>query len=106
MDVTREDVLHCAALTRLHLLEAEIEPLRRDLESVLSHAQNLAELDLEGVEPDFHGLDPALLRRPDAPSPRRPDVCHVPSTQAEALANAPRTERGHFIVPRAIDQGP
>jgi len=92
MDVTREDVLRCAALTRLSLKEEEIEPLRRDMAQLLSHAQSLDTLDLEGVEP-------ASL---DRPLPRREDVPREGFTQAEALANAPRTDRGHFAVPRVL----
>jgi len=36
MDVTRDDVLRCARLTGLNLQEAEIEPLRRDMERLLT----------------------------------------------------------------------
>ena len=91
MDVTREDVLRCAALTFLSLGEAEIEPLRRDMARLLSHAESLDELDLDGVEPATHGLD--------LPLPRREDVPREGFTQAEALANAPQVDRGHFVVP-------
>jgi len=92
MDVSREDVLRCAALARLSLREEEIEPLRRDMERLLSHAQSLDALDLEAVAP----------WSPDTPLPRREDVPVPGLTQAEALANAPRAEKGHFVVPKAL----
>jgi len=92
VEVTREDVLRCAALTRLSLREEEIEPLRRDMAQLLSHAESLSALDLEGVEP-------ASL---DRPLPRREDVPRPGFTQAEALANAPETVRGQFAVPRVL----
>ena len=92
MDVTREDVLRCAALTRLSLREDEIEPLRQDMARLLSHAESLNELPLDGVEP--FGLD--------LPLPRREDVAQEGFTQAEALANAPRADRGHFVVPKVL----
>lgn len=94
MKVTREDVLRCAALTRLSLAEEEIEPLRADMEQLLSHAQSLDALPLEGVEPCVHGLDLVL--------PRRPDIPRDGLTQAEALANAPETDQGCFQVPRVL----
>ncbi len=94
MEVTREDVLRCARLTDLSLREEEIEPLRRDMERLLSHAESLNALDLEGVEPTAHGTVLQL--------PRRADVVEPGLTQAQALANAPETERGHFRVPRVI----
>lgn len=94
MDVTREDVLRCARLTGLSLGEDEIEPLRRDMERLLNQAQKLDQLPLENVEPTLHGLE--------IPLPRRDDVPQEGFTQAEALANAPRTERGHFQVPKVL----
>jgi aspartyl-tRNA(Asn)/glutamyl-tRNA(Gln) amidotransferase subunit C len=94
MEVTREDVLRCAQLTRLSLREEEIEPLRRDMERILSHAQSLDALDLAGVEPTTHGIDLPLPRREDLP---RPGL-----TQAEALANAPQAGDGCFLVPKVL----
>lgn len=94
MDVTREDVLRCARLACLSLAEEEIEPLRRDMARLLSQAEKLGQLPLEGVEPTLHGLDLPLPRRADEP---RPGL-----TQAQALANAPASERGHFRVPKVL----
>ncbi len=94
MDVTRDDVLRCARLTGLRLREDEIEPLRQDMERLLTHAQSLQELDLEGVPPLLHPHVQAC--------PRRPDTVQPSLSQAEALANAPDQDRGCFRVPRAL----
>lgn len=94
MDVTREDVLHCAQLAGLSLAEAEIEPLRRDMARLLSQAEKLGQLPLEGVEPTLHGLD--------LPLPRRADLDRPGLSQAQALANAPDAEQGHFRVPKVL----
>jgi aspartyl-tRNA(Asn)/glutamyl-tRNA(Gln) amidotransferase subunit C len=94
MDITREDVLRCAKLAALSLRPEEVEPLRLDMERMLSHAQSLDALDLDGVEPTTHGLELALVRRPDEPRD-----CF---TQAEALANAPEADQGHFVVPKVL----
>lgn len=94
MEVTREDVLRCARLTDLSLQEEEIEPLRRDMAQLLSHAESLNGLDLEGVEPSIHGPDMAL--------PRREDRARLGFDQAEALANAPDPDHGYFRVPKVI----
>ncbi len=94
MEVTREDVLRCARLTDLNLEEKEIEPLRQDMERLLSHAESLNSLPLEGVEPTFHGAEITLIRREDRVVPG--------FSQAEALANAPDTDQGHFRVPKVI----
>ena len=94
MEVTREDVLRCATLARLSLAEDEIEPMRQAMTQLLTHAQSLDELDLEGVEPASHGLEIAL--------PRREDVPRDGFTQAQALAHAPQTDQGHFVVPKVL----
>jgi len=94
MEVTREDVLRCARLTDLNLREEEIEPLRLDMERLLSHAESLNSLSLEGVEPTSHGPGISLTRREDRVVPG--------FSQAEALAKAPDPEQGHFRRPKAI----
>ncbi len=94
MDVTREDVLRCAALARLSLQEAEIEPMREAMSRMLTHAASLDELPLEGVEPMVPGLG--------RPLPRREDLPRDGFTQAEALANAPEAEDGFFVVPKVL----
>ncbi len=94
MDVTREEVLRCAALAGLRLEEAEIEPMREAMARMLTRAQRLQELDLAGVEPMTHALPMVLPRREDSPA--------EPLTQAQALANAAETEDGLFRVPKAF----
>ena len=94
MDVTREDVLHCAKLARLNLRDEEIEPLRQAMAQLLSRAEKLNALPLEDVPPMLHAL--AL------PLPRREDEVGASFTQEEALANAPAQSHGHFVVPKVL----
>ncbi|MBS1784912.1 MAG: Asp-tRNA(Asn)/Glu-tRNA(Gln) amidotransferase subunit GatC [Acidobacteria bacterium] len=94
MEVTREDVLHCAKLARLSLGDEEIEPLRQAMTQFLTRAEKLDALPLEGVEPLFHPLALALPRREDEPGPS--------FTQEQALANAPEQSQGHFVVPKVL----
>lgn len=94
MQVTREDVLRCASQAHLNLREEEIEPLRRDMERLLSHAEKLNELDLAQVEPMTQHLVRVL--------PRRADVVGPSLSQAQALSNAPDQEQGHFKVPKVL----
>lgn len=92
MEVTREDVLRCAELTRLKLTEEEIPALQRDMARILDHALSLEALHLEGVEPF----------QLDQPLPRRADEPRTMFTQQEALSQAPEQEREHFRVPKMI----
>ena len=73
MDVTREDVLRCAALAHLSLREEEIEPMRVAMTRMLTHAASLDELALDEVEPMLAGLDrpcPGGRMSHMTPSPR------------------------------------
>jgi aspartyl-tRNA(Asn)/glutamyl-tRNA(Gln) amidotransferase subunit C len=94
MDVTREDVLHCAKLARLSLRDEEIEPLRQAMAQLLSRAEKLNALPLEDVPPMLHAL--AL------PLPRREDEIGPSLTQEAALSNAPAQSHGHFVVPKVL----
>ena len=94
MEVTREDVLRCAKLTSLRLSEAEIEPMRLAMTQMLTHAESLNALALDDVEPTTHGLGVLL--------PRREDEVVDCFTQAQALANAPEHDKGHFVVPKVL----
>ena len=94
MDVTREDVLRCARLAHLSLAEDEVVPLRQAMTQMLTHAASLDELDLEGIEPMLPGQGRPLPRREDEPGES--------FTQAQALANAPAQDRGHFVVPKVL----
>jgi len=94
MEVTREDVLRCAALAHLSLREEEIEPMRLAMAQMLTHAASLDELPLDEVEP--------LLLGHGRPVPRREDEPREGFTQADALANAPAQDRGYFVVPKVL----
>lgn len=94
MEVTREDVLRCAALAHLSLQEDEVEPMRLAMAQMLSHAASLDELPLDGIEPLLLGHGQSLPRREDEPRDG--------FTQAEALANAPAQDRDYFVVPKVL----
>lgn len=94
MEVTREDVLRCARLAHLSLQEEEVEPMREAMARLLSHAEALNELPLDNVEPTLQAL-PLRLHR-------REDVVVETFTQAQALVNAPQSDRGYFVVPKVL----
>ena len=97
MSVTREDVLHVAALAKLRLSEDEIERMQRDLARILGYVELLGELSLDDVEPTAHvAVDRA---------PLRPDRIVPGLTREAALSEAPRTLEGGFAVPAFLDEG-
>jgi aspartyl-tRNA(Asn)/glutamyl-tRNA(Gln) amidotransferase subunit C len=91
MAITREQVLHVAALAQLGLTEEEVARFEGQLSAILESVGKIAELDLEGVDPTSHPLDIVNVFGEDVPEP-----C---LTLEDALANAPDTEDGSFGVP-------
>lgn len=91
MAITREDVLHVAALARLEIPEAEVEAVREQLGAILEAVGKVSELDLADVPPMTHPLDLANAWAEDEPRPSLP--------REEALANAPDPADGSFRVP-------
>jgi len=94
LKISAEQVKRVASLARLGLAEPELEPLRRQLEAILGHVEQLAELELAGVEPTTHVLPLDCPLRPDASRP-------WPATRS-LLAEAPQTEGELFAVPRIL----
>ena len=91
MAITREDVLHVAALARLEIPEDEVGAVRDQLGAILEAVGKVSELDLAGVEPMTHPLDLVNKWAEDEPRPSLP--------REEALANAPDPSEGSFRVP-------
>jgi aspartyl-tRNA(Asn)/glutamyl-tRNA(Gln) amidotransferase subunit C len=91
MAITRDDVLHVAALARLEIPEEQVEAVRDQLGAILEAVGKVSELDLAGVEPMTHPLDLVNEWAEDEPRPSLP--------QEEALANAPDPVEGAFRVP-------
>jgi len=93
--ISRDEVLHVARLSRLHLTDEEVERMRQQLDAILAYIDKLRELDVEGVEPTAHAVPVVNVMRDDA---------LVPSlSQDQALANAPDRAGEFFRVPRIIE---
>jgi aspartyl-tRNA(Asn)/glutamyl-tRNA(Gln) amidotransferase subunit C len=65
MAITTEDVLHLAKLSNISLDEKQIEPLKKDLDNIVSYISHLDELDTEGVEPTYQCFDMQNVWRED-----------------------------------------
>ena len=89
------DVHYIAQLARLDLSDAEIAKFQSQLGQILSHVEKLGRVDVSGVEPTAHTNQVVNVFREDAPRDWfTPEV---------ALANAPRSANGLFIVPKVIE---
>ena len=91
MAISRDDVLHVAALARLGLTEEEVGRLDEQLNDILAAVSKVSELDLTDVPPTSHPLDVVNVFGPDEPRPSLP--------LDDVFANAPAHEDDMFRVP-------
>jgi aspartyl-tRNA(Asn)/glutamyl-tRNA(Gln) amidotransferase subunit C len=94
MAITIADVEHVAVLSRLEVSEADKVRFASELSKIFAHVEQLAELDVEGVEPTAHPLPMKNVFRPDV---ARPGLANE-----AALANAAEQEAGCFKVPQIV----
>lgn len=97
-DITRDDVAHIAKLARLELSEDQLDQFTSQLSDVLKTAQDLSDLDLDGVETMAHPYPLANVFRADQIQPSL--------DRDEVLAQAPDVEDGQFKVPPAMGEAP
>jgi aspartyl-tRNA(Asn)/glutamyl-tRNA(Gln) amidotransferase subunit C len=93
--IDRDVVIHVAKLASLSLSETETDRFASELDRIVSHVQELEQLDTRGVPPTAHvQIDRMPLRSDD----QRPGLSHT-----EALSQAPRVEDESFAVPTFVD---
>lgn len=95
MKISFDQVRYVAGLARLDLAAGEEEGLTGQLNAILEYMSQLAAVDTSGVEPTSHVLPLTNVLREDVV---RPGLAN-----AEALANAPAAEQGHFAVPKILE---
>lgn len=95
MSVDKDTVRRVAHLARIDVDEASLEPLSKELSAILNFAEQLAEVDVDGVEP-MTSVTPMALKR-------RKDEVTDGDIQDKILANAPDTREGFFAVPKVVE---
>ena len=95
MSVDLETVRKIAGLARIALTEDEAQALAPELSKILGFVEQLAEVDVTGVEP-MAAVIPIPLRLRD-------DVVTDGDMRDRVLANAPQAEHGFFAVPKVIE---
>ena len=95
MPLDKAAVAHIAALARIRLKDAELEPLAAELSHILTWVEQLAEVDTADVAPMTSVAAMQLpMRDDDVTDGKRRD---------EILANAPQSTRGFFAVPKVVE---
>jgi aspartyl-tRNA(Asn)/glutamyl-tRNA(Gln) amidotransferase subunit C len=95
MAIDRETARRVAHLARIEIAEADLDGMARELSRILAFMDQLAEVDVEGVEP-MTSVTPMKL-------PWREDVVTDGNRREDILANAPETRDGYFVVPKVVE---
>ena len=93
MKLTREEVLHIAALARLGLTDEEVNKLSEQLSNILENFEVLQQVDTSNVPPTAQSIVLQNVIGDDVVDPSLP--------LENVLANAPQRE-GDFFKVRAV----
>jgi aspartyl-tRNA(Asn)/glutamyl-tRNA(Gln) amidotransferase subunit C len=93
--ISIDEVKHVAHLARLEISEEEAVKFRENLDSIISFAELLNEIDTDHVEPTSHVLPIRNVLREDQASEGLP--------KEEVLKNAPEHQDGQFKVPSILE---
>lgn len=93
--ISKDQVKHVAHLARLHVSEDEADMFTKQLDDIITFAEQLNELDTDHVEPTTHVLDLKNVMRKDEPKEW--------ISQEDALKNAPEKQDGQFRVPSVLE---
>jgi aspartyl-tRNA(Asn)/glutamyl-tRNA(Gln) amidotransferase subunit C len=95
MAIDAATVRKVAKLARLSVAEQRLEPLAQELDGIMAWIEQLAEVDVEGVEPMASAVDLKL--------PMREDVVTEGGDPSRVLANAPLSRHNFFVVPKVVE---
>jgi aspartyl-tRNA(Asn)/glutamyl-tRNA(Gln) amidotransferase subunit C len=100
MALDKAAVAHIAALARIRLSAAELDPLAAELSQILDWVEQLNEVDTTAVAP-MAGVAASCL-------PTREDRVTDGDCRDAILGNAPRTassgaDKGFFVVPKVVE---
>jgi len=84
-----------AHLARIAVKDEEVAHLQGEINAVLAFVEQLAEVDVEGVEP-MTSVTPMQMKM-------RQDVVNDGGIADAIVANAPATEDHFFLVPKVVE---
>jgi aspartyl-tRNA(Asn)/glutamyl-tRNA(Gln) amidotransferase subunit C len=93
--ISLEQVKHVAHLARLAITEEEAERMRKDLDEIITYAEQMNELDTEQIEPTSHVLNMKNVMRKD--------VSQKGLAVEDVVKNAPDAEDGYIRVPSILE---
>ena len=96
--IDQEEILKIARLAHLQFKDAELEQLAMEFSNILNYFDALDKLDTSGIEP----MSRATTETTIADTDYRKDETLKSLPREEALAEAPESRQGYFVVPKVI----
>ncbi|MCI0766297.1 Asp-tRNA(Asn)/Glu-tRNA(Gln) amidotransferase subunit GatC [Bacillus sp. TL12] len=93
--ISVENVKHVAHLARLAITDQEAEKFQKQLDAIVTFAEQLNELDTTGIKPTTHVLNMKNIMREDVPEKGLP--------VEEVLKNAPDHKDNQIRVPAVLE---
>ena len=93
--ISKEQIEHVAHLARLSFDKDELDEFTAQLGQIIEFAEQLNEVDTEGVEPTSHATEVHNVVREDEARPSPP--------REETMKNAPDQENGQYKVPSVLE---
>ncbi|MDA1477131.1 Asp-tRNA(Asn)/Glu-tRNA(Gln) amidotransferase subunit GatC [Bacillus changyiensis] len=93
--ISIEEVKHVAHLARLAITDEEAEMFTKQLDSIITFAEELNEVNTENVKPTTHVLQMKNIMREDDPGKGLP--------VEDVVKNAPDHKDGYIRVPSILD---
>ena len=95
MSIDLNTVRRIAHLARIAVNDDEIEHLQGELNAILAFVEQLADVDVTGVEP-MTSVTPMTMKK-------RADVVTDGGNPEAILKNAPAREGDYFVVPKVVE---
>ena len=95
MSIDAATVRKVARLARIAEFEERLDPLAKEISSILTWIEQLNEVDTDGVEP--------MTSAVATPLPMRDDVVTDGGDPQRVLANAPRIVNNFYVVPKVVE---
>ena len=95
MSVDTMTVRRIAHLARIAVKDDDIEHLKGEINEVLAFVEQLAQVDVSGVEPMTSVTPMAMKKRPDAVTDGE--------IADDVVRNAPATQDHFFLVPKVVE---
>ena len=95
MPVDAATVRRIAHLARIAVAEEEVEHLKGELNAILAFVEQLAEVDVAGIEP-MTSVTPMEMKK-------RKDEVTDGGIPDDIVRNAPASEDQYFLVPKVVE---